>query len=126
VLEGVAFVERLCFAYLESLGASVAGPISATGGGAKSRFWSQLRADVLAVPVVVPHLSEASEGMAILARAGEGSVAEAASSMSQVKWRFEPGDQNGELAENFERLTSAFVERGYISEELARRARMES
>ena len=126
VLEGVAFVERLCFAYLGSLGASVAGPISATGGGAKSRFWSQLRADVLAVPVVVPHLSEASEGMAILARAGEGPVAETASSMSQVKWRFEPGDQNGDLAENFERLTSAFVERGYISEELARRARMES
>jgi sugar (pentulose or hexulose) kinase len=126
VLEGVAFVERLCFAYLELLGASVAGPISATGGGAKSRFWSQLRADVLAVSVVVPHLSEASEGMAILARAGEGPVAETASSMSQVKWRFEPGDQNGDLAENFERLTSAFVERGYISEELARRARMES
>src|SRR5215203_2793228 len=126
VLEGVAFVERLCFAYLESLGASVAGPISATGGGAKSRFWSQLRAGVLAVSVVVPHLSEASEGMAILARAGEGPVAETASSMSQVKWRFEPGDQNGDLAENFERLTSAFVERGYISEELARRARMES
>jgi hypothetical protein len=64
--------------------------------------------------------------MAILARAGEGSVTETASSMSQVKWRFEPGDQNGELTENFERLTSAFVERGYISEELARRARMES
>jgi D-ribulokinase len=126
VLEGVAFVERLCFAHLESLGANVSVPISATGGGAKSRFWSQLRANVLAVPMVVPRLSEASEGMAILARAGEGSVAEAASSMSQVKWRFEPGDQNGELAENFERLTSAFVERGYISEELARRARMES
>jgi hypothetical protein len=64
--------------------------------------------------------------MAILARAGEGSVAEAASRMSQAKGRFEPGDQNGELAENFERLTSAFVERGYISEEFARRARMES
>jgi hypothetical protein len=45
--------------------------------------------------------------------------------MSQAKGRFEPGDQNGELAENFERLTSAFVERGYISEEFARRARME-
>src|SRR5215211_4015925 len=88
VLEGVAFVERLCFAYLESLGASVSGPVSATGGGAKSRFWSHLRADVLAIPVVVPHLTEASEGMAILARFDEGAVTETASSMSQVKWRF--------------------------------------
>ena len=126
VLEGVAFVERLCYAHLESLGATVSGPISTTGGGARSRFWSQLRADVLGVPVVVPRSSEGSVGMAILARAGEGSVAEAASRMSQTKWRFEPGDGDGRLAENLERLTSAFVERGYISEDLALRARMGS
>ena len=124
VLEGVAFVERLCFAHLESLGASVSGPVSATGGGARNRFWTQLRADVLGVPVVVPRSSEASVGMAILARAGEGSVAEAASSMSQTSREFEPGDGGGALAENFERLVSAFVERGYISEDLARHARM--
>jgi sugar (pentulose or hexulose) kinase len=80
---------------------------------------------VLRAPVIIPRSSEGAVGMAILARAGEGSVAEAASRMSQAKWRFEPGDQNGELAENFERLTSAFVERGYISEELARDASME-
>jgi D-ribulokinase len=125
VLEGVAFVERLCYAHLGSLGASVSGPISATGGGARSRFWSQLRADVLGLAVVVPRSSEGSVGMAILARAGEGSVAEAASSMSQTKWRFEPGDRDGKLAETFARLMSAFVERGYISEDLARGARME-
>jgi hypothetical protein len=63
--------------------------------------------------------------MAILARAGDGSVAEAATKMSQTLWEFAPGDRNGKLAENFERLMSAFVERGYISEELARRARMD-
>ena len=124
VLEGVAFVERLCYAHLQSLGAKVSGPISTTGGGAKSRFWSQLRADVLGAPVIVPRSSEGAVGMAILAHAGKGSVAEAASRMSQVKWRFEPGYQNGELAENFEHLTTAFIGRGYISEELARRARM--
>jgi D-ribulokinase len=125
VLEGVAFVERLCFVHLESLGASVSGPVSSTGGGAKSRLWSQLRADVLGVPVVVPHSSEGSVGMAILARAGDGSVAEAASRMSQTKWEFEPHSADGRLAENFERLMSAFVERGYIDRELAGRARME-
>jgi len=124
VLEGVAFVERLCFVYLESLGARVLGPISTTGGGANSRFWSQLRADVLGVPVVIPRSSEGSVGMAILARAGEGSVAKAASSMSQTRWEFEPGDRDGKLAENFEQLMSVFVERGYISEGLAHRARI--
>src|SRR3712207_5212171 len=125
VLEGVAFVERLCFAYLESIGASVSGPVSATGGGSKSRLWSQIRVDVLGVPVIVPRSAEGSVGMAILARAGDGSVAKAATKMSQTRWEFEPGDRNGKLAENFERLMSAFVERGYISEELAQRARMD-
>jgi D-ribulokinase len=126
VLEGVAFVERLCFVYLESLGASVSGPVSSTGGGAKSRLWSQIRADVLGVPVVVPRSSEGSVGMAILARAGDGSVAETASRMSQKEWEFEPGAADERLAENFGRLMSAFVERGYIPEDLAKRARMGS
>ena len=126
VLEGVAFVERLCFVHLESLGACVSGPVSSTGGGAKSRLWSQIRADVLGVPVVVPRSSEGSVGMAILARAGDGSVAEAASHMSQKKWEFEPADADGRLAENFGRLMAAFVERGYIPEDLAERARMEA
>jgi hypothetical protein len=45
--------------------------------------------------------------------------------MSQTRREFEPGDRNGKLVENFERLMSAFVERDYISEELARRARMD-
>jgi sugar (pentulose or hexulose) kinase len=126
VLEGVAFVERLCFVHLESLGASVAGPVNSTGGGAKSRLWSQLRADVLGVSVVVPCSSEGSVGMAILARAGDGSVAEAASRMSKTKWEFEPGAPDSRLAENFGCLTSAFVERDYISEDLAERARIEA
>lgn len=125
VLEGVAFVERLCFVYLESLGADVSGPVSSTGGGAKSRLWSQLRADVLGMPVIVPRSSEGSVGMAILARAGSGPVAETATRMSRTKWKFEPEDSNGRLAENFERLTEAFVGRGCIPEDLARRARME-
>src|SRR5215204_1523105 len=125
VLEGVAFLERLCFVHLESLGASVSGPVSSTGGGAKSRLWSQLRADVLRIPVVVPRSSEGSVGMAILARAGDGSIAETASRMSQKEWEFEPGAADERLAENFGRLMSAFVERGYIPEDLAERARME-
>ncbi|MEJ7840261.1 MAG: FGGY-family carbohydrate kinase [Rubrobacter sp.] len=123
VLEGVAFVERLCFAHLEGLGADVSGPVSSTGGGAKSRFWSQLRADVLGMKVIVPRSFEGSVGMAILARAGSGPVAETATNMSGTKWEFEPAGNNGKLAENFERLTDAFVERGFIPEDSARRAR---
>ncbi len=125
VLEGVAFVERLCFSYLQSLGAHVSEPVALTGGGAKSRFWSQLRSDVLEMPVTIPRSAEPSVGMAILARAGDGPVAETASRMSRTLERFEPDAGRTErLAPNFERLTKAFVERGYISEDLAQSSRM--
>jgi sugar (pentulose or hexulose) kinase len=125
ILEGVAFVERLCFVHLESIGAEVSGPVALTGGGAKSRVWSQLRADVLGLPVVVSRSSEGAIGMAILARAGDGSVADTAANMSGAVACFEPDeDRDGSLAENFDRLATAFVERGYISEDLAKRARM--
>lgn len=124
ILEGVAFVERLCFVHLESLGARVSGPVALTGGGAKSPVWSQIRADVLGLPVVIPPSSEGSVGMAVLARAGEGSVAEA-TRRSEALARFEPReDRDGRLAENFERLATAFVERGYISGDLADLARL--
>ena len=125
ILEGVAFVEQLCFAHLGSLGAEATGPVALTGGGSKSRLWSQIRADVLGLPVVVPASAEPSVGMAILARAGTGSVGETAARMSKVLERFEPdGEARERLAPNFERLADEFVERGYIPEELARRAKL--
>jgi hypothetical protein len=46
--------------------------------------------------------------------------------MSQKEWEFEPADADGQLAENFGRLMAAFVERDYIPEDLAERARMEA
>lgn len=125
VLEGVAFVERLCFSYLQSLGAQVSEPVTLTGGGAKSRFWSQLRADILEMPVTIPRSAEPSVGMAILARAGENSVAKTASRMSHTLEQFEPDAERIErLAPNFERLTKSFVERDYISDDLAEGSRM--
>jgi len=124
VLEGVAFIEKLCFAYLGSLGARVLGSVALTGGATRSRLWSQIRADVLGIPVFIPRSAEPAVGMAILARAGTGSVADAASRMTRVSMRFEPDEDGGKrLAENFDRLATALVDRGYISNELAQRAR---
>ena len=57
--------------------------------------------------------------MAILARAGEDPVAGTASSMSQVKWRFDR-QASEDLAEELGRQHLGHVERGYISRELAR------
>lgn len=125
ILEGVAFVEKLCFSYLDSLGADVSGPVALTGGGARSKFWSQLRADVLGLPVVLPRSSEPSVGMAILAYAGTNSLADAAARMSQVADHLDPDESRAmRLAENFDRLATALVERSYMSTDLSRHARL--
>jgi sugar (pentulose or hexulose) kinase len=46
LLQGVAFIERLCFDYLDLLDAPTSGNLYLTGGGARSRYWCQLRADM--------------------------------------------------------------------------------
>lgn len=124
ILDGVAYFERLCFTLVRSLGAEIKAPISLTGGGAKNRFWSQLRADVLGVPVTVPGSSEPSVGMAILARAGAGSVVETADSMVRDDQRYEPNTRHSEkLQDNYHRFLGAMVEREYIEAGLAEQAR---
>lgn len=126
ILEGVAFAERLCFSRLQNLGARIAGPVALTGGACGSRFWSQLRTDVLGLSTFVPHSAEPAVGMAILARAGAGSLSETASRMSSVAERFDPDPERaGRLAENFECFCTALVERGYICPDLARSAQLQ-
>lgn len=125
ILEGVAFAERLCFAHLETLGVRISGPVALTGGGARSRLWSQLRADVLGRTVYTPQFAEPAVGMAILARADTGSVTDAATRMVRVGERFEPDQNRSErLAGNFSRLTQELVKRGYISTALANHAKL--
>ena len=67
LLQGVSFVERLCFDYVDMLGVPVGGDVSLTGGGARNRYWCQLRADVLGWPVRLPEIAEPAFGMAVLA-----------------------------------------------------------
>lgn len=70
LLQGVAYVERLCFDYLDHLGAPVDGSLTATGGATRSRYWSQLRADVLGRPLRLVEHPEPAFGMAVLAAVG--------------------------------------------------------
>ncbi|MFC7645987.1 FGGY-family carbohydrate kinase [Streptosporangium lutulentum] len=54
LLQGVAYGERLGVAALALLGAPVSEPLALVGGATRSRYWSQLRADVLGGPVRIP------------------------------------------------------------------------
>ena len=69
--EGVAFSLRDC---RDALGAKGLGFSQArvTGGGARSRLWRQIVADVLGVPLALPAVADASFGAALVAGVGVG------------------------------------------------------
>jgi D-ribulokinase len=127
ILQGVAFVERLCYAHLRRLGADVSGSLSLTGGATRSRYWSQLRADVLGREVTLPHTAEPAFGMAVLAAAGDGPVGAAAGRMVRVPQVLAPRPGAPDrFAEPFARFVDALADRGHLDDELARYAKEES
>ena len=124
LLQGVAFVERLCFDHLDRLGAPLDGELSLTGGGARSRYWCQLRADVLGRPVRVPESSEGALGMAVLAASGERSLGEAAAGMVRVREVIDPRpDRADTFREPYLRLVGELESRGWLGSEVAEHAR---
>ena len=100
VLESVAFVVRRNIEVLEDLGLVIP-EVRALGGGARSRLWKQIEADVTGRPVVTTTQPDAATlGAAILAGVGTGrftSAAEAAAEMVQIADTFEPQAANVEL-----------------------------
>jgi len=116
LLQGVAFIERLCFAHLERIGAPTDGDLLLTGGGAKSRAWCQLRADILGHNVKIPENAEAAFGMAILAAAEGRSIADTAASMVRIRETLDPQpERTRQFAEPYQRLVTEFVRRGWLA-----------
>jgi xylulokinase len=75
VVEGVSFSQKDALAIIESVGVPVAS-VRASGGGAKSRLWRQILADVFAKPIVTLDTQEGSAyGAALLAMVGTGAFA---------------------------------------------------
>jgi sugar (pentulose or hexulose) kinase len=120
LLQGVAFVERLCFDHLDLLGAPVDGPLTFSGGAAASRYWCQLRADVLGRPVDLPTSAEPALGMAVLAARGTGAastVAEAASRMVRMAATVEPRPgRQGLFVDAYLRLVDELGRRGWLED----------
>ncbi len=73
VLEGVAFGLRDCFELLKGAGLHKIEQVRITGGGARSRLWRQIIADILNVEIVTINSDEgAAFGAALLAATGAG------------------------------------------------------
>ena len=94
LLEGVAFMLRQNLESIESTGLAIK-EIRSTGGGARSRLWNQIKADVCNLPVVTLANEETGLlGDAILAGVSCGifkSIEEGCQSMVMVKESFMPG-----------------------------------
>jgi sugar (pentulose or hexulose) kinase len=93
IMESVAFMIRRNMDSLRDSGISVR-EIRALGGGARSRLWNQIKADVTGVPYATLESGEsACLGAAILAGTGSGiwsSTAEACAGLVKVMRRFAP------------------------------------
>jgi sugar (pentulose or hexulose) kinase len=147
LLQGVAFVERLCFDYLDLLGAATDGELTLTGGATRSRSWCQLRADVLGRPVRLVEQPEAAVGMAILAASSVSvSTAEPAAALASASSAAPAGggaavaspvarmvrtreviaprtDRAPALTASYLRLVAELERRGWLGEGLASHAR---
>ncbi|MER7563383.1 FGGY-family carbohydrate kinase [Streptomyces sp. NPDC097941] len=125
LLQGVGFAERLCLDYLHHLGAPLDGPLTFTGGAARSPYWNQLRADILGRPARVPEQTEPALGMAALALHGTTGtpLAEAAEHMVRIRTVVDPRPGRTALfAEPYARLVDELTERGWLPAPVAAHA----
>jgi xylulokinase len=113
VLEGIALNARWLAGYAERFAGRSFGPLRLVGGGAKSRLWCQIYADVLDRPVLLcdqPQLASL-RGVAALAFGTLGEApAEDFAERVQIVETLEP---RRDLRELYDELYSAFV--GYYS-----------
>jgi xylulokinase len=93
VFEGITLETRYLLDSFESAGIRI-DSLAVTGGGAKSPFWLQLKADVTGKVIRVPRVTEASLlGAAILAGVGAGiysGVEEAVDRVCRVEGEYHP------------------------------------
>jgi D-ribulokinase len=126
LLQGVGFTERLCLDYLHHLGAPLDGPLTFTGGAARSPYWNQLRTDILGRPARVPEQTEPALGMAVLAAYGtaaEGDLPDVAERMVRIRTILHPRPTHtARFADPYARLVDELEKRGWLPPPVARHA----
>jgi xylulokinase len=97
ILEGITYEMRQCVELLKEAGGEIK-TLRATGGGSKSPYWLQMKADIMGIPIAVPSVAEAGcLGCAILAGSAIGiypSIKDAAQAIAQISHTFEPDQEN--------------------------------
>jgi len=122
LMESIAFMLKRHVEIMEDAGVDIKEIVS-IGGGARSKFWCQIKADVMNKPVITLETQEPSLlGAAILAGVANGtykSVETASEQMVKIKERIEPNVKNTVIYEEsyqlyvnlYERLADLFPAR---------------
>jgi D-ribulokinase len=116
-LEGIAYIERMCYDVVRQLGGVVGDEIHCAGGGSHSDAGLQVRADVLGKSLRVPMVPEGAMGAAILAARGcaYDSVSEAARNMVRYDHTVEPrASMVSRYEANLQRFVLACQQLGYV------------
>lgn len=116
-LEGVAYVERLCYETLSEMGVKSGEIIYTVGGGSKSSIWLKIRASVMNKVLKRPETASSGMGVAILgaSKTFYGSLDLAVSRMVRMDKEVEPDKSLVPLyEERYRRFIDALSERKYI------------
>jgi xylulokinase len=107
LLEGSAYAVRDITDQMQNIGLSLK-EIRVVGGGAQSRLWRQIKADVTGLPIALPQTTETTAlGAGMLAMAGiglSGSLEEAASQTVQIVDVLEPNPKSQNRYEDYYQL----------------------
>lgn len=127
LVQGISFIERLAFDYLEQLGAPVNGDLVLTGGATRSMYWTQLRATILNRPVTLVSNAEPALGMAILAASTSQPTATTAARMVHVKDRIDPEpDGQSRFTDSYLRLIDELERRGWLETAVAKKTQQKA
>jgi sugar (pentulose or hexulose) kinase len=120
-IEGMALVERLSYAVLQSLGLEVGERVYITGGGTRSPLWTRIRASVLGKTLVQPEVTETAFGTALLAAAGcwYGNLSQASAAMVKIRQSVEPeAGLQARYDEKYQAFLAGLCQRGYIQSDV--------
>jgi xylulokinase len=110
LIEGVSFSQKDCLDIIEEMGVPV-DSVRLSGGGARSSFWRQMLADILAKPAVTLATQEGSAyGAALLATVGTGefsSVPEVCRAVLRETERLEPRSHEAQIYARGRRIYQA-------------------
>ena len=116
-LEGVAYVERLCYETLSEMGVKTNDTIYTVGGGSKSLIWLRIRSSVMNKVLKRPVSATSGMGVAILgaSRTFYDSLDLAVSRMVRIDVEVEPDRDLVPLyEERYKRFIEILSERGYV------------